>query len=238
MIIPCKGYHIEGNNKFDTNLTSPKQSPGDSLLSATTHIKSDSESNLPVEHMDQQVHWFRTHFAQQSYSTFCGYDDENEPILITTTYDSALQVYRVITRTKQGPDRRDTIQDSFLLNAPISSHQQRTSTTLENTIMQQDHHHQHPLETTTTTTGDDMVLDTTWKAVIESSSATSLVNIPFNNLKKITRDVMKSSGLEDDILKLDESGVRRRRKNDLEVSWKQSNLIRSLFLFLFLLDPH
>ncbi|ORZ22549.1 hypothetical protein BCR42DRAFT_473448 [Absidia repens] len=40
----------------------------------------------------------------------------SEPISITTTYDSTLQIYR--------PDRRNTIDDYFSLSAPPTSHQQ------------------------------------------------------------------------------------------------------------------
>ncbi|ORZ23524.1 hypothetical protein BCR42DRAFT_319196, partial [Absidia repens] len=39
-----------------------------------------------------------------------------------------------------------------------------------------------------------------------------LIDVPFNRLKKITQDVMQSSGLEDDVLKLDENGIHTRYK--------------------------
>jgi hypothetical protein len=41
--------------------------------------------------------------------------------------------------------------------------------------------------------------NTTWKTIIES-----LFNIPFHSLKKMSFDIMSSSGLEQSLLKLDE----------------------------------
>ncbi|KAI8344257.1 hypothetical protein BC941DRAFT_341584, partial [Chlamydoabsidia padenii] len=39
-----------------------------------------------------------------------------------------------------------------------------------------------------------------------------LIDVPFNRLKKITHDVMETSGLENDVLKLDENGIHTRYK--------------------------
>jgi hypothetical protein len=202
MVIPCKGYKIEGKNKFGTK---PPGTTSSSSPPPDNDIEKSPYSTSIVEHMDQQTHWFRTYFIQHGYSTFCGYDDDKEPILITTSYDPVFQLYRVITRVKQGPDRRDEIQDSFLLNAPpptTSSSHHHTSDDTSSHHEQHDDEQKHPLET-----GAMDILDTTWKVVIESSSAIPLIDVPFNRLKKITQDVMVSSGLENDILKLDENGV-------------------------------
>ena len=48
----------------------------------------------------------------------------------------------------------------------------------------------------------ETVPDTTWKAVIEMS-----LDMPFNQLKKIDHETMVSTGLEGDILRLDEQAV-------------------------------
>lgn len=48
----------------------------------------------------------------------------------------------------------------------------------------------------------DPILDTTWKAVIEPS-----LDIPFDNMKKIDANTMSNSGLQKDILMLDEQAV-------------------------------
>ncbi|CAO3591039.1 unnamed protein product [Absidia cylindrospora] len=237
MVIPCKGYKMEGKNSFgDTTTATKKQHSSSMNLALSLDDNKPNYAASLVEHMDQQAHWFRTYYIQQSYSVFCGYDEKEEPILITSTYDPVLELYRVITRVKQLPDRRDTIQDSFLLNAPPpTSHHSSTpmnTTSLSSSsssstsaaapaesttsFLQQEEH--HPLETTATKTLDVTtettvdILDTTWKAVLESSSAMPLIDVPFNRLKKITQDTMQSSGLEDDVLKLDENGIHTRYK--------------------------
>ncbi|KAI7853327.1 hypothetical protein BDC45DRAFT_151923 [Circinella umbellata] len=53
----------------------------------------------------------------------------------------------------------------------------------------------------------ETVPDTTWKAVIEMS-----LDMPFNQLKKIDQETMVSTGLESDILRLDEQAVHDRCK--------------------------
>lgn len=204
MIIPCKGYKIEGKNKFDFipqmngKVVLSSSSSTTNLLEGLISPLDNKQYNASiVEHMDQQAHWFRTYFIHQTYATFCGYNDENEPVLITAMYDSIDHLYRVITRLKQGPSIRDVIQDSFLLSAPLPQHHHNASSVVDD---DQSIHNE-------TTTAEPIIPDTTWKAVIESSSAAPLIDIPFHRLKKMNQCVMKSNGLEDDTLKLDENGV-------------------------------
>ncbi|KAI9300549.1 hypothetical protein BJ944DRAFT_234730 [Cunninghamella echinulata] len=243
MVIPCKGYKLEGKNKFETipqrkekdcehvegkaPTTTSSLSTTDLLEGLISPLDKKQYNTSIVEHMDQQAHWFRTYFIHQAYETFCGYDEENEPVLITAMYDTEQQLYRVITRLKQGPSIYDMIQDSFLLNAPLPQHhnhhshhhhhqsQTSSSSTSSSAILITDDHPQmnsSSLNSETTTTTELTIPDTTWKAVIESSSAIPLLDTPFHRLKKITQDTMESNGLEDDILKLDENGYHTRYK--------------------------
>lgn len=58
----------------------------------------------------------------------------------------------------------------------------------------------------------ESVSDSTWKAVVETSS-----DIPLNQLKKVDKETILSLGLENEILRLDESAVRR---SDMEKRYK------------------
>ncbi|OAD80256.1 hypothetical protein PHYBLDRAFT_162905 [Phycomyces blakesleeanus NRRL 1555(-)] len=181
MVIPCKGYKIEGSNRFGI----------EPVVMETPYQDYDQSE---VEHMDWDVCWFRSHFVGTDYSTFCGYMEDGEPVLITAVCDTQKdsegadetgtpqRQYRVIIRTKQSPDTRKILPDSFLLNAPLDAG-----------ILE--------------TQGETMIHDTTWKGVIEMS-----FDVPFNRLGKIDAGVMQSSGIEEEVLKLDENSIHKRYK--------------------------
>lgn len=73
MIIPAKGFWIEGTNKY-TDL--PKS------ISASPDTTLPDYDACELEHYDHQATWFRTYFADQDYLTICGNSVDN-PILIT-----------------------------------------------------------------------------------------------------------------------------------------------------------
>ncbi|KAI9249449.1 hypothetical protein BDA99DRAFT_219092 [Phascolomyces articulosus] len=95
MIIPCKGYRIEGRNRFGTqaqDYTDPTLDPKD-------------YNDSIVEYMDHEAYWYRNYFMGRNYTTFVGYVDDSEPSLLSaiceTPEDSAQKQYRLIIRTKQ-----------------------------------------------------------------------------------------------------------------------------------------
>jgi hypothetical protein len=49
---------------------------------------------------------------------------------------------------------------------------------------------------------EELVPETTWKTVIETN-----LEMPFNKLKQMPNDILKSSGIQDELLKLDENSV-------------------------------
>ncbi|KAG0171682.1 Rap/ran-GAP protein [Apophysomyces sp. BC1034] len=113
MIIPCRGYKIEGKNRSGTC--------GEDYDVSGECI---DYSTFGVEHMDQEAHWFRTYFIGKKYATFCGHFESGDPVLLTAICDmesdaqDGQRTFRVIVRTKQGPSIRKTIPYSFLLSAP------------------------------------------------------------------------------------------------------------------------
>ncbi|KAI7867533.1 hypothetical protein BDF14DRAFT_664109 [Spinellus fusiger] len=177
MVIPCKGYRIEGANRFGAE--------------PMADVPCDDYSQAPVEHMDSDVDWFQSHFVGTDYVAFCGYMEDGEPILITvvchheeTDEDSGgegQREYLIIVRTKQCPDIRKIVPDSFLLTAPLDS--------------------------ASIDTPCDSIQDTTWKGVIEMS-----FDVPFSRLGRIDAETMQATGLEDEVLRLDENANHKRYK--------------------------
>ncbi|KAG1051648.1 hypothetical protein G6F46_000878 [Rhizopus delemar] len=163
MVIPCKGYRIEGKNNYKHQIEP-----------ITQVIISDQ-----VEHMDKDAYWYRNYFMGNSnVCHFFGYH-HGDPLLVSAAveYIDNKKQYRIIYRSKENSDQRRLIEDSFLLNAPTEN----------------------------TSTVD--IPNTTWKTIIES-----LFNIPFHSLKKMSFDIMSSSGLEQSLLKLDEYCLHKRYK--------------------------
>lgn len=73
MIIPAKGFWIEGSNKYTDLPKSISASPDNTL---------PDYDACELEHYDHQATWFRTYFADHDYLTLCGNSVDN-PILIT-----------------------------------------------------------------------------------------------------------------------------------------------------------
>ncbi|KAG1448146.1 hypothetical protein G6F56_009030 [Rhizopus delemar] len=164
MVIPCKGYRIEGKNDYSL------------IVSQTSPIiRSDQ-----VEHMDRDAYWYRNYFMGNTDAChFFGYQEE-DPLLISATveYVDNKKQYRIIYRTKENPDQRKVIADTFLLNAPPS-----TCDTLND------------------------IPNTTWKTIMET-----IFDTPFHLLKKMSNEMMISSGLDQGLLKLDEYCLHERYK--------------------------
>ncbi|CAO3675418.1 unnamed protein product [Rhizopus microsporus] len=169
MVIPCKGYRIEGKNRYGITI--------DQFSSKTMTISEQ------VEHMDKDAYWYRNYFmGNPNTCHFFGYK-EGDPLLISAIVEHIddKKQYRIIYRSKQNPDQRKVIMDSFLLNAPLLS--------------------------TCDTKNNDYIPDTTWKTIIETT-----FNIPFHSFKKMSNELMISSGLEEELLKLDEYSLHKRYK--------------------------
>lgn len=95
MIIPSKGYKIEGINKYGNN----------SILSQIP--KSRINQNYTVDHMDKEAHWYRTYFFDSAHVyTFFGYDEDGDPILLSVKVEENKETitnrqFRIIFRTKK-----------------------------------------------------------------------------------------------------------------------------------------
>ncbi|KAF7721786.1 hypothetical protein EC973_004138 [Apophysomyces ossiformis] len=177
MIIPCKGYKIEGSNRYGAN-----EKGFDTLDGPTDYAACD------IEHLDKESHWFRNYFAGRNYVTFCGHFENGDPALLTAICESNHTIngddqkaFRMVLRTKQVQDIRKIVPYSFLLSAPY--------------------------DLLTDDTNTENVPDTTWKQAVEMT-----FDIPFECLRKVKADAMVTSGIESEILKLDENGVHKKYK--------------------------
>lgn len=163
IVIPSKGYRIEGINKFGNN---------------TIMMKPQQDidySSYSIDHQDSQAHWYRSYFSDENVYTFFGYEENEEPALISIHIESTEEEqrqYRLIYRTKNLPDQHTLVPDSFLFNEP------------------------------TATISSD-IQDSTWKTLIESN----FPEISFSKLVKMDHDQLISSGIQDEILRLDENSV-------------------------------
>lgn len=164
IVIPSKGYRIEGINKFGNTTT---------MMQPQERI---DYTSYGIDHQDSQAHWYRTYF-KDSYYTFFGYKENQEPVLISINVEEteSTRQYRLIYRTKNEPDQRKLVPDSFLLNEP---------------------QHSSPLD-------DTSVQDSTWKTLVESN----FTDVSFHNLVRMDHDQLISSGIQDEILRLDETSV-------------------------------
>jgi hypothetical protein len=71
MVIPAKGFWIEGNNKYSDTL--PKHED--------ISVQPDY-ANWELEHYDHMANWFSTYFSGQDYLTVCGKSND-QYVLIT-----------------------------------------------------------------------------------------------------------------------------------------------------------
>jgi hypothetical protein len=96
MVIPTKGYSIEGVNKFgNTYLSIPR----DEIMDYSTST---------IDHKDNDAHWFRSYFLTDPVYTFFGYTLDNDPVLISVKIED--RQWRCICRTKkEGADQRRVI---------------------------------------------------------------------------------------------------------------------------------
>lgn len=93
MVIPSKGYKIEGNNTYS-----------DMTVAAETKDYSAS----CIDHKDPNAHWYRTYFldSEDMIVTFFGYNLEGDPIIISIKVEenkdtSTNRQFRVIYRSKK-----------------------------------------------------------------------------------------------------------------------------------------
>ena len=190
IVIPSKGYKIEGINKY-----------GSANSALMIRDETIDYSKSTIDHKDLQAHWYRTFFNQDDIHTFFGYYKNGDPVLISIQVEEEQQQqqvqesdkrqYRIIHRTKDTLDQRKVIQDSFLLNAPITT----TSTT-----------------TSTTNSPSDKssanIQNTTWKTIIE----TTVPDISFQDLVKMNKDQLVSSGIHEELVRLDETSLHTKYK--------------------------
>ncbi|CEP08447.1 hypothetical protein, partial, partial [Parasitella parasitica] len=177
IIIPSKGYKIEGINKYGS-------SADPALVIRDGEIIDYSKS--AIDHKDLQAHWYRTYFNQDEMHTFFGYYSNGDPVLISIQVEheqeSDSRRYRMIHRTKDAIDERKVIQDSFLLNAPCTV-----------------------VDSSRASTG---IPDSTWKAIIE----TTVPGLSYQDLVRMNKDLLLSSGIHDELLRLDETSLHTKYK--------------------------
>ncbi|OBZ86749.1 Signal-induced proliferation-associated 1-like protein 1 [Choanephora cucurbitarum] len=108
IVIPTKGYRIEGINKYG-DLNSIQIMPKNSI----------DYTQSPIDHKDTEAQWYRTHFMNQPDALHLfGYDQDKEPVLISIkrepeTEDHPNQ-FRTIYRTQKYPDQRKVWTDTDL----------------------------------------------------------------------------------------------------------------------------
>ncbi|CAO0795981.1 unnamed protein product [Mucor circinelloides] len=172
IVIPSKGYKIEGINKY-----------GSSNSALMVRDETVDYSTAQIDHKDTEAHWYRTYFDQDEIHTFFGYYKSGDPVLISIQVEeeqgSDKRQYRIIHRTKEAMDQRKVIQDSFLLNAP-----------------------------TTSDASPSMIQDSTWKTIIE----TTVPDISFQDLVRMSKDQLLSSGIHEELVRLDETSLHTRYK--------------------------
>ncbi|KAI8644499.1 hypothetical protein BD408DRAFT_430459 [Parasitella parasitica] len=172
IVIPSKGYKIEGINKYGS-------------ADPTLMIRDETidYSKSAIDHKDLQAHWYKTYFNQNEMHTFFGYYSNGDPVLISIQVEheqeSSQRRYRIIHRTKNAVDQRKIIPDSFLLNAPCTSEKASAK-----------------------------IPDSTWKAIIE----TAVPGLSYQDLARMNKDLLLSSGIHDEILRLDETSLHTKYK--------------------------
>lgn len=85
MVIPSKGYRIEGRNRAgdDADINDGL----DAISAQEPHFDEAGSGRSDYsqwinEHMDQNARWLRIYFVGKDYRTYCGLV-ENEPMLVT-----------------------------------------------------------------------------------------------------------------------------------------------------------
>ncbi|KAI8576819.1 hypothetical protein K450DRAFT_255136 [Umbelopsis ramanniana AG] len=191
MIIPAKGFWIEGTNKY-TDL--PKS------ISTTPDETLPDYDACELEHYDHKATWFRTYFAGQDYLTLCGSSVDN-PVLITileempnaslkeldseeddSPSDQDTQ-YRVIVRKTTPPDSR-TLVSSAHLKVGSSAASTASASSVYND------------------------LTSIWPSIVSLVDA----SIDTSVLQVVHSKTLQSSGVEQNIIRLDELGVHNRYK--------------------------
>jgi hypothetical protein len=70
MVIPAKGYWIEGNNKYN-----------DPIAKVDSTASQPDYTNWEMEHYDHMAKWFRTYFVGHDYLTVCGKCNEQNVLI-------------------------------------------------------------------------------------------------------------------------------------------------------------
>ncbi|KAL9559713.1 hypothetical protein MBANPS3_000283 [Mucor bainieri] len=192
IVIPSKGYKIEGINKYGST-------------NSALMIRDDTTdySKAPIDHKDAQAHWYRTYFHQgdNEIHTFFGYYKSGDPVLISIQMEqvqgSDKRQYRIIHRTKEAMDQRTVIQDSFLLSAPATTATTATTTSTS------------PSDASAPSTAPAAAIqDSTWKSIIEAT----VPDISFQDLVRMSKDQLVSSGIHEELVRLDETSLHTRYK--------------------------
>lgn len=186
IVIPSKGYKIEGINKY-----------GSTHSALMIRDETVDYSKAPIDHKDTEAHWYRTYFHQDDNEihTFFGYYKSGDPVLISIQVEqeqgSDKRQYRIIHRTKEAADQRKVIQDSFLLSAP---------TRLSDASS--------PSPPPPSLPPASPIQDSTWKTIIE----TTVPDISYHDLVRMSKDQLLSSGIHEELVRLDETSLHTRYK--------------------------
>lgn len=144
-----------------------------------------------VEYMDEEAYGFRNRFVNKDYITFVGYTKDNDPVLITAICEEQ--------KDDDDKNKPDSMKKRLYHIIIRKKQGQDIRQTIPDSFLLRAPSAETPEK--------ESILDTTWKAVIEPS-----LDIPFDNMKKIDANTMSTSGLQKDILMLDEQAVHDRYK--------------------------
>lgn len=115
MIVPAKGFWIEGTNKY-TDL--PKS------ISASPDTTLPDYDACELEHYDHQATWFRTYFADQDYLTICGNSVDN-PILITIIEEMPNASLKEVNSEDDSHSDQDTQYRVIMRKTTVSRERER-----------------------------------------------------------------------------------------------------------------
>ncbi|SAM08792.1 hypothetical protein [Absidia glauca] len=130
-----------------------------------------------VDHRDEKAAWYVDIFASQPYHTFAGLKDDR-PVLLTTLWDGMTNKYLCILRSTAAPDLRVFIDGGNKMN---DEGYQEDSTP-------------YSIQTTTMTPE--------WETALEETFALDLTQ-----LVHIDSGLMRSSGIEQDLIRLDKDTI-------------------------------
>ncbi|CAO3617793.1 unnamed protein product [Mucor hiemalis] len=143
-------------------------------------------STWTIDHKDPNAHWYRTYFMDEAdrVITFFGYHPTTgDPIIISIKVEENIN-----TTTKR----------QFRIIYRSKKDQDQRKVILDSFLLN---------APTNALEDREEIQETTWKSIIEST-----FSIPYHHFQKMNGDTLISSGLQDELLRLDENSLHIRYK--------------------------